>query len=79
MSITYYATPYKSCSSFQELLTNPYNERIASKNSHYKARQDPFWKAMDTWNKLPINIRNADSKEQLKKLMGAAIENPYKK
>ena len=39
---------------------------------HYKARLDPLWQAMDMWNKQPINL-------QLKLLLGAAINNPFKK
>ena len=45
---------------------------------HFKARQDPKMRAMNGWNALPVLIRNARSKEQLKVLL-ASSDNPYKK
>ena len=46
---------------------------------HYKVRQDPKRKAMNVWNGLPVYIRNARSKEQLKLFLKSSIVNPYKK
>ena len=46
---------------------------------HYKVRQDPKRKAMNVWNDLPVYIRNARSKEQLKLFLKSLIVNPYKK
>ena len=46
---------------------------------HYKVRQDPLVRAMEAWNSLPANIRNAETKNSLKVLVGNSINNPYKK
>ena len=46
---------------------------------NYKARQDPLYRAMIAWNSLPVRIRNAESKLQLRSLLNSYIENPYKK
>ena len=46
---------------------------------HYKCRQDPFVKAMNVWNELPVNTRNAVSKSKLRVLLKNSINNPYKK
>ena len=47
--------------------------------NHYKCRQDPFVKAMNVWNELPVDTRNAGTKSKLRVLLKNSIENPYKK
>ena len=32
---------------------------------HYKARQDPLTRAMNSWNSLPVHVRNVNTKDQL--------------
>ena len=49
------------------------------RKEHYKVRQDPLVRAMDAWNSLPICIRNAETKEKLKKMLVGSIQNPYQK
>ena len=46
--------------------------------AYYKARLDPFEKAMNAWNALPVLIRNAETKAKLKvSLRKNSIVNPY--
>ena len=49
------------------------------RKEHYKVRQDPLVRAMDAWNSLPVCIRNAETKEKLKKMLVESIQNPYEK
>ena len=46
---------------------------------HYKVQQDPLYRSVKAWNELPVGIRNADTKENLKKMFIATIQNPYAK
>ena len=46
---------------------------------HYKVKQDPLYRAIQVWNSLPVNIRNADKKEMLQREFLGTIENPYAK
>ena len=34
---------------------------------HLKCRQDPLIRAMNVWNELPVDIRNADTKSDTEK------------
>ena len=36
-------------------------------------------KAMNVWNELPVDTRNAGTKSKLRVLLKNSIENPYKK
>ena len=47
-------------------------------SEHYKVRQDPQRRAIKSWNGLPVYIRNASTKEQLKVFLKNMIVNPYK-
>ena len=46
---------------------------------HYKVRQDPMYRVTTLWNTLPAEIRNAENKESLKRMLLQAIPNPYAK
>ena len=49
------------------------------RKEQYKVRQDPLVRAMDAWNSLPVCIRNAETKEKLKKMLVESIQNQYEK
>ena len=49
------------------------------KVDHYKARNDPLLRAMESWNSLPVYIRNADTKLALKTMLFNNIVNPFAK
>ena len=44
---------------------------------HYKVKQDPMCRATSAWNELPIEIRNVEKKDCLKRMVIATIPNPY--
>ena len=44
---------------------------------HFKVKQDPMRRATCAWNELPIEIRNVENKDHLKKMMINEIPNPY--
>ena len=44
---------------------------------HHKMKQNPFYRAILSWNNLPVHIRNIDQKELFKNTVLREIENPY--
>ena len=50
----------------------------ALKADHYKVRQDPLWRAIEGWNKLPPHIRKVETKNQLKISIRNSIIEPFK-
>ena len=46
---------------------------------HFKIKQDPLYRATTAWNELPVNIRNANTKDAMKKMFIATLPNPYAK
>ena len=46
---------------------------------HHKAKQNPLYRAMLSWNDLPGLVRNCEKKEPFKKKLVQRIVNPYKK
>ena len=46
---------------------------------HHKVKQNPFYKAIKSWNELPVQIRSSDTKEMFKRLLLLDIQNPFKK
>ena len=47
--------------------------------NHYKLSQDPYIRATNNWNTLPVYIRSVEDKEMFKKLYITTIADPYKK
>ena len=45
---------------------------------HHKAKQNPLYRAIFVWNKLPVNIRNIEPKELFKRLLVQRIQNPFR-
>ena len=52
---------------------------VIQRCEHYKVRQDPLVRAMETWNSLPVHMRNAETKSELKMYVLSSIHNPYQK
>ena len=46
---------------------------------HYKVSQDPLYRALNEWNKLPAYIRQSENKAALKDKIRNSIVNPFKK
>ena len=44
---------------------------------NYRARHDPMYRAMNTWNSLPVATRNVESKAKLRKPLKNSLINPY--
>ena len=47
--------------------------------NHFKVRNNPFVKAIEAWNTLPVNVRNAETKVIFKTQYKTTLLNPYKK
>ena len=47
--------------------------------NHFKVRNNPFVKAIEAWNTLPVNVRNAERKVIFKTQYKTTLQNPYKK
>ena len=45
---------------------------------HHKAKQNPLYSAISAWNKLPVNIRNIELKELLKRVLVQGIQNTFR-
>ena len=45
----------------------------------YKVKQDPLYRAVKAWNNLPVYVRNANTKESLRKMVISTVPNPYAK
>ena len=43
----------------------------------YKVKQDPMVMAVTAWNELPLEIRIAEDKQNLKRILVAMTPNPY--
>ena len=44
---------------------------------HHKAKQNPLYRAISAWNKLPVHVRNAGNNEVFKRLLILEIQNPF--